>query len=306
MISKILISLIGLVFLFSSLIKINDSKSFMRHLAKLDIVGRGKNLRYFTVLLIGLETALSAALILNTFALILIPFTVILLLSFVFITYWSTSTGRVEDCGCYGGLLAIEPKTSILLDASYMIILISAYLIHENKETALWQWFIPVAVIFAVPFFAYKSLEKPFYNFTRLKAGNRWGKKWVDFENVDSEKKEFFFVFLGKDCPYCKRWVPLMNIMNTQKDLPTVVGIMNLDEKGIEEFKQKHLIRFPIKPMRKTVWNTLIEAVPTAALVKQGNIIDKWEGKLPEEYAKRIQDFYDSIVTKSKVSAFAG
>ena len=41
------------------------------------------------------------------------------------LTAWGTSTGRVEDCGCYGGLVMLTPAQSLALDGVYVALLVS-------------------------------------------------------------------------------------------------------------------------------------------------------------------------------------
>jgi len=95
--------------------------------------------------LIGLECALGVALIAHAFPTWLVPGTIGLLLVFSGLTLWGTSSGRVEDCGCYGGLLAVTPVHSVLLNLGYGVLLGLAWLFPvADARTALWQAVLPL------------------------------------------------------------------------------------------------------------------------------------------------------------------
>lgn len=307
MIAHLLSSVIGLILLITALIKVNESRSFVTHIMKLELFPH-KISYYFAFFITGFEAALGIGLLLNSYPEYLLPLAIAQFLFFAVLTYWGTSTGKVDDCGCYGGLLAIEPSTSILLDFVYAAILVVSYLLlPEVVITSLWQWIVPLAILPVAAYFAYGSFKEAYFDLSRLKAGKKWNANWIS--GVDTSEGEFFIVFFGKDCPYCKRWVPLMNVMNTQRDLPKVIGLMNLSEEEIHAFKENHLVRFEVLNIRKALWNTMINAVPTAVKLRDGVIEDKWEGQLPEEYAKRIQSFLQAIAESNKSkgnSAFAG
>jgi thioredoxin-related protein len=318
MISYLLILPVAIVFLISGIVKVIDSGSFISHIAKLGFLNK-KNYLVLPLLLIGMEVALGTSILLFFAPHILIPLTIILLLFFIGLTYWSTKTGKVEDCGCYGGLLAIKPKTSMILDVIYILLLLGALLILDfnNFNTPIFSDFnifdllklvLILASFAAAYYYSKKSTKEPLMDISRLKNGVKWKSGWLKSDIIKiTKEQQYFVVFLGKTCPYCKRWVPLLNIMNTQKDLPKVFGIMTLSNEEIEQFKTEYLVRFPLVYMDKLLWNTMIKAVPTAIHIKEGVIQEKWTGKLPEEYAERIKIFLESIApAKQEKKAFGG
>jgi len=308
---------VGIVFIVSGFVKIIDSRSFATHLYKLG-VGPRKRLPEITFALIAFETVLGFALIFFFQPQILILFALVILLFFIAVTFWSTSTGKVEDCGCYGGLLAIKPATSMMLDILYILLLVPAYLLLEDNfinsplalRTDLYEAIklAALAVVFILAFiYSKKSFNEELMEISRLKQGRTWKQKWVPDIKLEPETQKYFIIFLGKSCPHCKKWMPLINIMNTQKDLPRVFGIMNVSGNEVEEFKKDHLIRFPIINMDKLLWNTMIKGVPTAVLVENGIIKEKWVGKFPEEYLERVRIFMEPLLVPQKESTtFAG
>ena len=295
--------IVGAVFLVTGVVKALSSKSFIELVFRYGLLPRQLVIPT-AITFIGLECALGVALILHEFPQWLVPGTIILILCLSASTIWATSTKRTEDCGCYGGLLVITPKQSILLNLGYILLLGWAWFYPvANHQTQSWQWVLALVALIAGSISGWKSQEKPLVDFSRLKVGNRWHPQWLKNSSQDLQQGSHFVVFLGKDCPYCKQWVPLLNVMSTQKDLPNVLSILALSDEEIEAFKAEHLVRFPIAQMDKLLFGYMVDSYPTAVLVEDGVISNKWLGEIPKEFFNRIRQFYESVVFNSKPKA---
>lgn len=295
--------IVGAVFLVTGVVKALSSKSFIELLFRYGLLPQWLTIPT-AITFIGLECALGVALILHEFPQWLVSGTIILILCLSASTIWATSTKRTEDCGCYGGLLVITPKQSILLNLGYILLLGWAWFYPvANHQTQTWQWVLALMALIAGIISGWKSQEKALVDFSRLKPGNRWHPQWLKDSSQDLQQGSHFVVFLGKDCPYCKQWVPLLNVMSTQKDLPNVLSILALSEEEIEAFKAEHLVRFPIAQMDKLLFSYMVDSYPTAVLVEDGVISNKWLGEIPKEFFNRIRQFYESVVFNSKPKA---
>ena len=117
-----------------------------------------------------------------------------------------------------------------------------------------------------------------------------------------------FVVFLSRDCPYCKRWVPLLNVIEVQPDLPSVVAVMSLQGDELQGFLREHLIAFPVTHMPQSLVSLMVNAYPTAALLENGLIKEKWIGELPQSYMDRVRGFFEAITVpvKRPRGGFAG
>lgn len=311
MIAYILTFIVGLVFLVTGTVKVLSSRKFIEHVARLGLVP-GRLLVPTAIAFIGLECALGAALIMHTYPEWLVPGTIGLLIILSILTIWSTSSGRTEDCGCYGGIAIVTPTQSVLLNLCYISLMGLAWyypISISNYETDTWQYLVPVVLLVMGAITARQSLGKPIVDFSYLKEGKQWQAKWLDNSPYNLQQGEHFIVFLSQDCPYCKRWVPFLNIMNAQSHLPDVTGIMLLNQAEIEEFKTKHLAHFPVVTMNKLLYSNMVEGVPTAALVKDSKIEGVTVGEIPPEYAKEIQRFYQATAFNretKKTTRFVG
>ncbi|MFP4412716.1 peroxiredoxin family protein [Coleofasciculus sp.] len=297
--------IVGAVLLVTGVVKSLRSQPFILHnyrygLLPLQIV------LPVAIAFIGLESALGVALIFHEFPQWIIPVSIILILILSALNFWSTSSGRTEDCGCYGGLLVITPKQSLLLNLSYILLLAIAWRYPlKDHHTETWQWILALIVLASTSTMGWLSRNKPLVDFSRLKTGNRWKRRWLKDSPHDLQQGSHFVVFLSKNCPYCKKWIPLLNIMNAQKDLPQVTGIMSLTQEEIETFKSEQRIRFPVVSMDKLLFGYMVEALPTAVLIEDGRISSKWIGRIPEEFINRIKQYYEkALVTKTKQNGF--
>jgi hypothetical protein len=291
---------VGLVFLVTGAVKALSSRKFIEHISQYGILP-GQFIVPLGVIFIALECSLGATLILHVYPQWLVPGTLALLIFLSLTTAWSTSSGRTEDCGCYGGLVIITPTQSILLNFGYIFLMgLAWYYPVTNYHTATWQWVLPLVILILALISAQRSIEKPVVDFSYLKIGKQWQAKWLKNSPQDLQQGTHFMVFLGQECSYCKQWVPFLNIMNAQAHLPNVTGVMTLDNEEIKAFRAKHLVHFPVVEMNRLLFSYMAEVVPTAALVKEGKIVNVAIGEIPKEYSKEIQHFYQATVFNEK------
>jgi hypothetical protein len=60
--------------------------------------------------------------------------------------------------------------------------------------------------------------------------------------------------------------------------------------------------------MDKLLFGYMVDSYPTAVLIQNGAITNKWLGEIPKEFFNRIRQFYESAVfgPKSKARHFSG
>jgi Rps23 Pro-64 3,4-dihydroxylase Tpa1-like proline 4-hydroxylase len=300
MISYLSTFIVGTIFLITGLIKAFSSKDFIFQNYRYGLF-YSPIVPYIAVAFIGLETALGVALIFNEFPQWIIPSSIFLLVALSILNYWSTSTGRTEDCGCYGGVVIITPQQSLLLNLGYILLLVIAWFNPiPNHHTQTWQWILALIAMVSASTFGWYSQQQPIFNFSRLKEGNRWKPSWLKNTPYDLQNGSYFIVFLSQTCGYCKRWIPFLNMMQAQKKLPQVLGILSINDEAIEAFKTEQRARFPIVSMDKLLFSYMADAFPTAVFVENGKIVSKWIGEIPPEFLDKIKQSYEgAIVGKS-------
>lgn len=304
----ICILLVGLIFLFSGALKLINAGPFIEHVHKYGLI-HPKAVLHAALAFIGLECALGMLLTLHLFSWWSVPVTVLFLFTLTCLSLWGSVSSRVEDCGCYGGLFLFTPKQSALLNLGYMLVLGLAMLFPAaGQSTAVWKGVVTLLTFIAGYILAWRSIRSPLVDLSRLKKGKSWKTGWLKGISRNLRQGNHFLVFMSKDCSYCKKWIPLLNVMGTQKNLPDVMGIMSVTDSEMDEFKAQHLIHFPIVRMERLLFSSMTDSYPTAILLENGVISNKWKGEMPKEYFEKIKQFFKAISPESgnKKQTFGG
>ena len=287
--------LVGLVFLVSGLIKSIDPNVFMQHLHQQGWIPSNQ-LRTATVLVTGLECALGAALLLQVFLHVLLPATLLLLLALTSLTYWSTTSGRTEDCGCYGGMVAITPVQSMLLNGLYAFLIAYSWMVLEVKDTAAWQVGVALATgatgsVLAEVSRSYQLKNgKKLFMQSPLEPARPFRQRWSGGRTAPNVMQgEVLVAYLGLKCPHCHRWVSVLNLIHRVEGLPTVVGVITGTAEERETFALEHALRFPLATLPRAYMNRLAPAVPTTLLLQDGSIQEKWVGQMSADFVERFK-----------------
>lgn len=291
--------IVGLVFLITGIAKTIEPWKFIDRISQLKIVPAKWNLQT-ALSFTAIECAFGVALILAVEPTITIPMSILFILGLSALTYWSTSTGRTEDCGCYNDMIEISPTTSLILNGVYIVLLIAALILNPWHSTVLWQWMLVLKTLLTTYALAYGSLiyrstkGRPCIDLTPIQPKHPWQQSWLDEEinsalNLDSA----IIVFLGPKCPACKNWLNVLKVIHNREDLPDVLGIISLASTSVEEgeeFVNSYDLNFPVGGLEAKKYQKLgIAGVPTAVLLQNGIIQDKWVGNMPKEFIERIR-----------------
>ncbi len=307
MVSAVASGLVGVVFLVTGGLKALDAARFLREVRRFRLLPPSWE-RPATVLVAVSECALAAAL-LTQMSVWLYPLTAAVLVVFLVLTAWGVRSGRIEDCGCYGGQLMVTPGQSMALDALYLALVAVAWLFAPAAATpAPWKVAAVTVVALAALVVSTLSLRAPLVDLALLRVGRTWRRRWLRHYERDVTRGSHFVVFLSRDCPYCKRWVPLLNVIEVQPELPSVVAVMSLQGDELRAFLDEHLIKFPVTHMPQALVSLMANAYPTAALIENGRVSRKWVGEMPQEYVDRIREFFEAIspISAHPRGGFAG
>src|SRR5690606_11355836 len=109
-------------------------------------------------------------------------------------------------------------------------------------------------------------------------AGRRWKARWLPHHSDTLMSGEHVVAFLGEHCPTCKLWASPLSKINNQSDMPPILGVMSIDEEAIATYKKENGITFPVVPMKKSTYVSLVDAVPTIAVIRDGVVSSVNEG----------------------------
>jgi uncharacterized membrane protein YphA (DoxX/SURF4 family) len=170
---------VGLLFIFSGLIKINDPLGFSYKLEEYFEVFHITFLNdlavCFSILLCAMEIILGFALLIGVRAKKVAWGLLLLIIFFAFLTFYSAAFKVVQTCGCFGDAIPLTPWQSFTKD---LILLLLIIVIFKNKEqikplfapkTSNRLFLASIAVSVGLGFFTYSF--SPFIDFLPYKVG---------------------------------------------------------------------------------------------------------------------------------------
>lgn len=174
--------LVGVLFIFSGFIKLNDPVGFSFKLQE-----------YFGENVLNLEFlipfALVIAIILVVFELVLgimlligyLPkFTMwsllLMILFFTFLTFYSAYFNKVTDCGCFGDAIPLTPWQSFYKDVILLVLIIFLFVKIKYLTPVLapvsHRWIIFLFFMLSFMFAYYVLMHLPVFDFRAYKVGN--------------------------------------------------------------------------------------------------------------------------------------
>lgn len=177
---------VGVLFIFSGLIKINDPVGTAIKLDEyFEVFGHDfgaffLNFRpislYLAIFLNVLEIVLGVALLMRWRLKLVLNSLLALIIFFTFLTFYSAYFNKVTDCGCFGDAIKLTPWQSFTKDVILLVMIIILI---------VWNRYIPVkrpgksatiavgaATVFSLIIGVYAYRHEPFIDFRAYKMGN--------------------------------------------------------------------------------------------------------------------------------------
>ncbi|AKD02631.1 BT_3928 family protein [Pontibacter korlensis] len=185
-ISKFFWLFVGVLFIFSGLIKINDPVGTAIKLEEYfevfstDIAPFFKNLEpyslFLSIFLSAAEIVLGVALLVRYQLKAVLWLLLIMIMFFTFLTFYSAYFNKVTDCGCFGDAIKLTPWESFTKDVVLLVMILvllftQKYLppIMRTSSGAIIT-IITAALSVVVGWYAYEHL--PYIDFRAYKVGN--------------------------------------------------------------------------------------------------------------------------------------
>ena len=151
---SILRYLVGSIFIFSGLIKINDPVGTQIKLEEYfgvfssDFTSLFELLVPFALLisivLCTLEIIIGIALLMNYKMKIVLKLLLSLIVFFTFLTFYSAYFNKVTDCGCFGDAIKLTPWESFYKDIILLVFSISIYFLNKNLKNQVGLFYIKI------------------------------------------------------------------------------------------------------------------------------------------------------------------
>lgn len=131
---------------------------------------------YFSIIMCVLEIVFGFGILIGWKPKLILWLTLLMILFFTFLTWYSAYYNKVTDCGCFGDFLKLEPWTSFYKDI-VLLILILIIFVRKNKIVPLFSklfgWNAMLLVVVSSSIFAiYSNRYLPAWDFLPYKIGN--------------------------------------------------------------------------------------------------------------------------------------
>jgi uncharacterized membrane protein YphA (DoxX/SURF4 family) len=171
---------VGLLFIFSGLIKLNDPLGFSYKLEEyfevFHMVFLNPFAVFFSIFLCALEVILGVLLLTGVYAKKVAWGLLLLIVFFTFLTFYSAYFDVVKTCGCFGDAIPLTPWQSFSKDLFLLIFIVYIFAkkddinpitIQKRKQQLITIFTVVVTLIFG--FYTYTFL--PFVDFLPYKVG---------------------------------------------------------------------------------------------------------------------------------------
>jgi len=141
---KILRWTVGILFIFSGLIKANDPLGLSYKMQEFfDVLGLSFFSDYtliFSILMNVLEIVAGLALLIQYPYKKTLWLLLALILFFTFLTGYALFSGKIKTCGCFGDCIPLTPQTSFIKDIVLLISIVILFFYHKKIKTKIKPW----------------------------------------------------------------------------------------------------------------------------------------------------------------------
>jgi uncharacterized membrane protein YphA (DoxX/SURF4 family) len=252
-------ALLGILFIFSGLIKLNDPVGTAYKLEEYfevfssDVPALSwlfdplhNASRFLSVALSSLEVILGVSLLLRFFLRKTLYLLLALLVFFTFLTFYSAAFNKVTDCGCFGDFIKLKPWTSFLKD----LFLLGLWAVVFFNQKHLRRAFVRgMAGLMAMTFASALAIgigvralgHLPYFDFLPYKVGNNIGKL---MKPAEAPRYRYTFERNGQTMesetfPTDSTWkYKAMTVLNPLQSTPLVTDFVISDPEGNDVTKQ--------------------------------------------------------------------
>lgn len=199
---------IGILFIFSGLIKLNDpvgTKIKMEEYFHVFADDFGSFFHYLIpyaleigMIMVVLEIALGVAVLIYYRMKLTTIVLLALMVFFTFLTFYSAYFDKVTDCGCFGDAIKLTPWESFIKDLVLMVFVLHLFWYRKRYQPVLRtrEGHAVVAAVTVISVFlgVYAVRHLPFIDFRAYKVGNN-----IPQQMQPEEQPVFEYVFIRKD-----------------------------------------------------------------------------------------------------------
>lgn len=269
---------LGGVYLVSGIGKAMDINAFT------DIVVQSSNakMRFFAPLIVGAEITLGFAFLFGIYQKQVALVSICILNFFTIFISIGYALGKVDDCGCFGVLLKINPLWAFI--RNMLMLTLSFLLFKRHTNIQKWEsWKFGVALALGVITFSITGFEmKNTYTILSIKKGTNLKTTflWKYLEDNDSKQLIFFF---SPICPHCLTTTPKINDYLIKNAVEVVVGLYpdSIKEEDVRKYRDSTKPNFELIAVKSDSLRMVIRANPTVFLIEKGIVQKIYSIEIP-------------------------
>lgn len=180
---------LGLVFIFSGVVKANDPLGLMYKMNEFfEVWGWSFMIKYSFVLsvsMIGFEIVAGVAMIVGNAFLTYIFFMLLVNIFYTFLTYYALYSGKIHECGCFGDCLKISNTATFYKDVVLLAITLFLFIFRYRvfpifNKSSINVGIVSGALVFAIVSQWYTIHHLPVVDCLPYKVGNNIWEKMQD------------------------------------------------------------------------------------------------------------------------------
>lgn len=269
------------VFLFAGAIKALDPDGFAAEVGQYGIV-TGTLASGLAYILIPVEVALGAALLLNFRPTIALAASTLLMAIFIGAIGYALATDRpLQGCGCFGRAVVRTPQQTLVEDLVFLAAgVVGLAALRGAGEGRRWKAAAVGVVALASGAFVAASPSLPLDDVaTELKPGVLWADLGVALAEADLTQGRHIVVLLGMRDEASAAAIEPLNELAASGRFP-MIGLHGEDEAAYNEFFWSRGPAFPIYALASSDMKRLHRRLPRLFAVADGTVTATW-GAIP-------------------------
>ena len=265
------------VFLTAGALKMLDPEGFGREVAQYGIVPESLT-AVFASLLLPIEVAVGAALLINFRPVLALGMATGMLLLFIGAISFALATDQpLQDCGCFGRNISRTPAQTLVEDCLFVAAaLLGLAGLWRVQSPARWKGGVLAMVVIASTAFVIASPHLPIDDLvTSIHPGARWADLGVGLAEVDLGRGGHLVAIMGLKDEATATRLPAMNALASSGRF-SVIGLHGDDDEAYNEFFWSRGPAFPIYKITASDLHVMHRRLPRFFCVKDGIVTTTW------------------------------
>ncbi|MFY0592870.1 MAG: DoxX family membrane protein [Roseivirga sp.] len=304
--------LVGGLFIFSGLIKVNDPVGTQIKLEEyfsvfaIDIAPFFEALKplslFLSMLLSTLEVVLGIALLLKYRERLVTISLLVMIVFFTFLTFYSAYFNKVTDCGCFGDAIKLTPWESFTKDIILLVLIVFLFINRKKNELLNAGNFRAIAVAVALAFCLFIEVwsinHLPSIDFRAYKIGTDiptdmlppaddpgtvpkitnysiWGDE-SDYTMESLKGKKLLIVVHETESTDLDAYTMINSLVSALGNQVEVSAVTASSGAQFEALRHSVQLPVPYYYSDKTLLKTMIRSNPGLVLLQDGEIMNKW------------------------------